>query len=111
MSSNTWEEVGEMSTSRSALSSGVVTFNSLVEEVREGLRWRQEDEEKMDGMECGTEDIDVDQDSFMECGEELESDFSGIDYPDTPDDSDASDISGIEYEDTSEDSDEGMLVE
>ena len=111
MSSNTWEEVGEMSTSRSALSSGVVTFNSLVEEVREGLRWHQEDEEKMDGMECGTEDIDVDQDSFMECGEELESDFSGIDYPDTPEYSDASDISGIEYEDTSEDSDEGMLVE
>ena len=112
MSSNTWEEVGEMSTSRSGLSSGVVTFNDLVEDVREGLRWHQEErEEKMDGMECGIEDVVDDQDSFMEYGEELESDFSEIDYPDTPDDSDISDISGIEYEDTSEDSDEDMLVE
>ena len=34
MSSNTLEEVGEMSTSRSAWSSGVVTSYSLVEEVR-----------------------------------------------------------------------------
>ena len=34
MSSNTLEEVGEMSTSRPALSIGVVTFYSLVEEVR-----------------------------------------------------------------------------
>ena len=111
MSSNTWEEVGEMSTSRSALSSGVVTFNSLVEEVREGLRWHQEDEEKMDGVECVKEDLVVNQDSFMEYGEENESDFSEIDYPDTPDNSDESDISGLEYEDTSEDSDEGMFVE
>ena len=112
MTSNTWEEVGEMSTSRSALSSGAVTFNSLVEEVREGLRWHQEErEEKMDGVECGTEDVVDDQDSFMEYGEDNESDFSEIDYPDTPDDSDISDISGIEYEDTSEDSDEGMLFE
>ena len=111
MSSNTWEEVGEMSTSRSALSSGVVTYNNLVEEVREGLRWHQEDEEKMDGVECVKEDLVVNQDSFMEYGEENESDFSEIDYPDTPDNSDESDISGLEYEDTSEDSDEGMLVE
>ena len=58
MSSNTWEEVREMSTSRSALSSGVVTFNSLVDEVREGLRLQKEDEEKMDGLvECCTEDV------------------------------------------------------
>ena len=111
MSSNSWEEVGEMSTSRSALSSGVVTYNNLVEEVREGLRWHQEDEEKMDGVECVKEDLVVNQDSFMEYGEENESDFSEIDYPDTPDNSDESDISGLEYEDTSEDSDEGMFVE
>ena len=38
MSSSTCEEVLEMSTSRSALSRGVVTFNSWVEEVWEGLR-------------------------------------------------------------------------
>jgi hypothetical protein len=104
-----------MSTSRSALSSGVVTFNSLVEEVREGLRWHQEeDEEKMmDGVEYGTEDVVVDHDIFMEYGEEPESDFSEIDYPDTPDDSDESDISVIdfEYENTSEDSDQSMIVE
>ena len=42
MSSNTWQVVGEISTSRSALFSGVVTFNSWVEEVREGLRWQKE---------------------------------------------------------------------
>ena len=89
MSSNTWEEVREMSTSRSALSSVVVTFNSLVEEVREGLRWQKEDEEKMDGLvECGTEDVSMDGDSFMEYGEQLESDLSYIEYPDTPDDYD-----------------------
>ena len=41
LTSNTWEEVGELSTSRFALTSGVVTFNALVEEVREGLRWCQ----------------------------------------------------------------------
>ena len=64
MSSNTWEEVREMSTSRSALSSGVVTFNSLVDEVREGLRLQKEDEEKMDGLvECCTEDVSMDGDS------------------------------------------------
>ena len=39
MSSNTWQVVGQISTSRSALFSGLVTFNSCVEEVREGLRW------------------------------------------------------------------------
>ena len=38
MSSCTCEEVLEMSTSRSALSRRVVTFNSWVEEVWEGLR-------------------------------------------------------------------------
>ena len=75
-----------MSTSRSAVSSGVVTFNSLVEEeVREGMRWQKEDEEKMDGVvECGTEDVSMDGDSFMEYGEQLESDLSYIEYPDTP---------------------------
>ena len=79
MSSNTWEEVREMSTSRSALSNGVVTFNSLVKEVREGMRWQKEDEEKMDGvMECGTEDVSMDGDSLMEYGEQLESDLSYI---------------------------------
>ena len=35
-SSNTWEEVEEMSTSKSALSSGVFTFNSLVEVAERG---------------------------------------------------------------------------
>ena len=39
---DTWQVVGEISTSRSALFSGVVTFNSWVEEVREGLRWQKE---------------------------------------------------------------------
>ena len=84
MSSNTWEEVREMSTSRSALSSGVVTFNSLVEEVREGMRWQKED----GVVECGTEDVSMDGDSLMEYGEQLESDLSYIEYPDTPDDYD-----------------------
>jgi len=75
-----------MSRSRSALSSVVVTFNNLVEEVREGLRWQKEDEEKMVEVECDREDLAMDQDSFMEYGEELESDLSFIEYPDTPDD-------------------------
>jgi hypothetical protein len=57
----------------------------------------------MDVVEFGTEDVVVYQDSFMDYGEELESDFSEIDYPDTPDDS--------EYEDTSDDSDEDMIVD
>ena len=61
MSSSTSEEVLEMSTSRSALSRGVVTFNSWLEEVGEGLRWQTEDEEKMDEVEeCGTEDVSMD---------------------------------------------------
>ena len=58
LTSNTWEEVGGLSTSRGALTSGVVTFNKLLEEVREGLRWHQvEGEENMEGLECGTEDV------------------------------------------------------
>ena len=65
MSSNTWEEVGEISTSRSALFSGVVTFNNLVEEMREGLRWQKEDEEKMVEVESEREDVAMDQDSLM----------------------------------------------
>ena len=95
MPSNTWEEVGEMSTSRSALSSMVVTFNSLLEEVREGLMWQKEDE-KMDGVvEGGTEDVAMNEDSLVEYGEQLKSDLSYIEYPDTPDDSDGSDTYDI----------------
>ena len=73
MSSNTWEELGEMSTSRSALFSGVVTFNKLVGEMRESLRWQKADEEKMIEVESHREDVAMDQDSLMEYGEGLES--------------------------------------
>lgn len=60
MSSNTWEEVIEMSTSRS-------TMSSCVEEVWEGLRWQKEDEKKRDGVvTCGKESVSMDDDSFME---------------------------------------------
>ena len=52
MSSNAWKEVGELSTNRSALASGVVNFNSLVEEVREALRYQKEREvDKIDVVE------------------------------------------------------------
>ena len=60
MSSNTWEEAIEMSTSRS-------TMSSCVEEVWEGLRWQKEDEKKTDGVvTCGKESVSMDDDSFME---------------------------------------------
>ena len=60
MSSNTWEEVIEMSTSRS-------TMSSCVEEVWEGLRWQKEDEKKRDGVvTCGKESVSMDDDTFME---------------------------------------------
>ena len=47
MTTDTWEEVGALSTStsRSALASAVVRFNRLDEEVRESLRWHREQEE------------------------------------------------------------------
>ena len=61
---------------------GVVNFNSWLEEVWKALRWQTEDEEKMDGVEeCGTADYG----SFMEYGEQLESDLSYIQYPGTKD--------------------------
>ena len=64
MSSNTWEEVIEMSTSRSTSRS---TMSSCVEEVWEGLRWQKEDEKKTDGVvTCGKESVSMDDDSFME---------------------------------------------
>ena len=44
MTTDTWEEVGALSTSRSALASAVVRFNRL-DEVRESLRWHREQEE------------------------------------------------------------------
>ena len=45
LTSNIWEEVGELSTNRSALSCGVVPFNRLDEKVRENLRWQGGEEE------------------------------------------------------------------
>ena len=43
------------------MSRGVVTLNSWVEEVWEGLRLQTEDVEKIDGVEkCGTEDVSMD---------------------------------------------------
>ena len=49
------------------------------------MRWQKEDEEKMVEVECDREYVAMDQDSLMEYGEELESDLSFIEYPDTPD--------------------------
>ena len=86
----------------------VVTFNNLVEEVREGLRWQKEDEEKMVEVECDREDVAMDQDSLMEYGEELESDLSFIEYPDTPEERMRVNFFDIAYDDTSEDSDESI---
>ena len=109
MSSNTWEEVREMSTSRSALSNGVVTFNSLVEEVREGIWWQKEDEEKMDGVvDCGTylwmETVSWNMESSLRVTCLILSIQTILMTM-------MSDIYDIEYEDTSDDSDEDMLVE
>ena len=87
MSSNTCEEVGELSTSRSALASAVVSFNNLDEEAREGLRWHQDDKEG-GGQETDGVEGDTEQDIFMEYGEDGESDFSDIDYEESSDDSD-----------------------
>ena len=60
MNKDTWEEVGGLSTSRSALASAVVNFNSLEEEVRESLRWQREQHEEQvlmtEEMETNTAD-------------------------------------------------------
>ena len=45
--------------------SGVVTLNNLVKEMREGLRWQKEDEEKMVEVKSDREDVAMDQDSLM----------------------------------------------
>ena len=47
------------------------------------MRWQKEDEEKMVEVECDREYVAMDQDSFMEYREELESDLSFIEYPDS----------------------------
>ena len=72
------------------------------------MRWQKEDEEKMVEVECDREDVAVDQNSLMEYGEELESDLSFIEYPDTPDERRRAIFFDIEYEDTSEDSYESI---
>ena len=46
MNTDTWEEEGGLSTTRSALAYAVVNFNSLIEEVGESLRWHMEQPEE-----------------------------------------------------------------
>ena len=76
MNSNTWMDMGELPASRSALASGVVIFNSLLEDVRESLRWQKEekDGEDMDGVEgdilmeeddSDSDTVDISDDSDM----------------------------------------------
>ena len=73
--------------------------------------WQKEDEEMDEVVEGGTENAAMNEDSLMENWEQLKSDLSCLQYPDTPDYSDGSDTYDISYEDTSDDSDEGILVE